>query len=68
VKAFVGRGFHVVANSLKVTQSTEVAASDRVALVAGDIGDPVTAAKIVEMRQRRLARTCPPFRRATSCS
>ena len=32
VKAFVERGFNVVANSRKVTRSTEVAASDRVAL------------------------------------
>ena len=44
VKAFVERGFNVVATSRKVTQSTEVAASDRVALVEGDVGDPVTAA------------------------
>ena len=33
VKGFVERGFNVVANSRKVTQSTEVAASDQVALV-----------------------------------
>jgi short-subunit dehydrogenase len=31
--AFVARRFNVVANSRKVTQSTEVAASDRVASV-----------------------------------
>jgi len=30
VKAFVERGYNVVANSRKVTQSTEVTASDRV--------------------------------------
>src|SRR5215468_10570889 len=54
VKAFVERGFNVVANSLKVTQSTEVAASDRVALVEGDIGDPVTAAKIAETALSRF--------------
>ena len=48
VKAFVERGFNVVANSRKVTQSTEVADSDRVALVDGHIGEPTTAAKIVE--------------------
>jgi NAD(P)-dependent dehydrogenase (short-subunit alcohol dehydrogenase family) len=48
VKEFVERGFNVVANSRKVTQSTEVAASDRVALVDGHIGEPATAAKIVE--------------------
>ena len=32
VKAFVERGFNVVANSRKVTQSSEVAASDHIAL------------------------------------
>ena len=47
-KAFVERGFNVVANSRKVTQSTEVTASDRVALVDGHIGEPATAAYIVE--------------------
>jgi len=47
VKAFVERGFNVVANSRKVTQSTEVAASKQVALVDGNIGEPATAAKIV---------------------
>jgi NAD(P)-dependent dehydrogenase (short-subunit alcohol dehydrogenase family) len=48
VKAFVERGFNVVATSRKVTQSTEVAASSQVALVDGDIGEPATAARIVE--------------------
>jgi NAD(P)-dependent dehydrogenase (short-subunit alcohol dehydrogenase family) len=48
VKAFVERGFNVVANSRKMTQSAEVAASDHVALVDGHIGEPATAAKIVE--------------------
>ena len=48
VRAFVERGFNVVANSRKVTQSTEVAASDRVALVDGHIGEPATATRIVE--------------------
>jgi NAD(P)-dependent dehydrogenase (short-subunit alcohol dehydrogenase family) len=47
VKAFVERGYNIVANSLKLTRSTEVAASDRVALVEGDIGEPATAARIV---------------------
>src|SRR6516165_11245496 len=54
VHAFVERGFNVVANSLKLTQSTEVAASDRVALVEGDIGDPATAARIVEAALSRF--------------
>src|SRR5256714_4787961 len=48
VKAFVERGFNVVANSRKVTHSTEVAASDQVALVDGHIGEPATAAEIIE--------------------
>src|SRR2546428_5715357 len=48
VKGFVERGFNVVANSRKVTQSTKVAASNHVALVDGHIGEPATAAKIVE--------------------
>jgi NAD(P)-dependent dehydrogenase (short-subunit alcohol dehydrogenase family) len=53
-KAFVERGYSVVANSLKVTKSTQVAASDRVALVEGDIGDPATAARIVEAALSRF--------------
>src|ERR1700752_5208111 len=54
VKGFVERGFNVVANSRKVTQSTEVAASDQVALVDGDIGEPATAAKIVDTALSRF--------------
>src|SRR5713226_2157627 len=54
VKAFVERGWSVVANSRKVTQSTEVAASDRVALVDGHIGESATAARIVETALSRF--------------
>jgi NAD(P)-dependent dehydrogenase (short-subunit alcohol dehydrogenase family) len=54
VKRFVQRGFNVVANSRKVTQSAEVAASDCVALVEGHIGEPATAAKIVETALSRF--------------
>src|SRR5246500_3447125 len=54
VNAFAQRGFNVVANSRKVTQSTEVAASDHVALVDGHIGEPATAAKIVETALSRF--------------
>jgi NAD(P)-dependent dehydrogenase (short-subunit alcohol dehydrogenase family) len=35
VKAFVERGFNVVANSRKISKSTEVAASGQIALVDG---------------------------------
>ena len=54
VKAFVERGFNVVANSRKVTQSTEVAASNQVALVDGHIGEPPTAARIVQTALHRF--------------
>jgi NAD(P)-dependent dehydrogenase (short-subunit alcohol dehydrogenase family) len=54
VKAFVERGFNVVANSRKVTQSTEVAASDRVALVDGHVGEPATVAQIVKTALSRF--------------
>src|SRR5438477_11522299 len=54
VKGFVERGFNVVANSRKVTQSTEVAASDSVALVDGHIGEPATAARIVQTALSRF--------------
>jgi NAD(P)-dependent dehydrogenase (short-subunit alcohol dehydrogenase family) len=43
--AFIERGYNVVANSLHLTAST-FAASDRLAVVAGDIGDPSTAREI----------------------
>lgn len=54
VKGFVERSFNVVANSRKVTQSTEVAASDHIALVDGHIGEPATADKIVETALARF--------------
>jgi NAD(P)-dependent dehydrogenase (short-subunit alcohol dehydrogenase family) len=54
VKAFVERGFNVVANSRKMTQSTEVAASSYVALVDGHIGEPATAARIVKTALSRF--------------
>src|ERR1700722_11290273 len=54
VRAFVERGYNVVATSRKVTQSTEVEAGDFVALVDGDIGLPATAARIVETALHRF--------------
>src|SRR2546422_7916766 len=54
VKRFLERDFDVVANSRKVTQSTEVEPSDHVALVDGHIGEPETAAKIVETALSRF--------------
>jgi NAD(P)-dependent dehydrogenase (short-subunit alcohol dehydrogenase family) len=47
VKTFVERGYDVVATSRNVTRSAEVTASEQVALVDGDIGEPATAARVV---------------------
>jgi NAD(P)-dependent dehydrogenase (short-subunit alcohol dehydrogenase family) len=54
VKLFAERGFNVVANSRRVTQSTEVTASDHIALVDGHIGEPATAAKVIETALSRF--------------
>src|SRR5579863_8964799 len=44
-KAFIKRGYNVVANSRKITESG-FTPSDRLAFVDGNIGEPSTAAKI----------------------
>src|SRR4051812_38222057 len=54
VRAFVERGFNVVATSRKVTQSTEVQASEYIALVDGDIGSQATAARVVDTALARF--------------
>lgn len=52
-KAFLERGYNVVANSRKVTESG-LTPSDKLALVDGNIGDPATAAKIIETAVSRF--------------
>jgi NAD(P)-dependent dehydrogenase (short-subunit alcohol dehydrogenase family) len=54
VKAFLERDYNVVASSRTMTQSKEITASDRVALVDGDIGAPVTAARIIDTALTRF--------------
>jgi len=54
VRAFVERGFNVVANSRTMSRSTAVRASDQVAVVDGHIGEPATAAEIVETASTRF--------------
>jgi len=54
VKGLVEQGWSVVANSRKMTQSAEVAASDHVALVDGHIGEPATAARVVDTALSRF--------------
>ncbi len=54
VQGFVERGMNVVANSRQVTRSTEIAASNQVALVDGHIGEPATAARIIDTALSRF--------------
>src|SRR5262245_12518892 len=48
VKAFLDRGYNVVATSRNVTKSKELPSSPKLALVDGDIGDATTAARGAE--------------------
>src|SRR6201997_5056679 len=56
VEAFLKRGYSVVANSRNITKANPFAAAASVALVDGDIGDPRTAATIVDTAVSRLGR------------
>ncbi len=49
VKAFLDRGYKVVANSRNITGSGAFEASDKLALVDGNIAEPATAARIAEV-------------------
>lgn len=55
-QSFLDRGYNVVANSRNITKANPFAASANVALVDGDIGDPGTAAKIVDAAVLRFGR------------
>ncbi|HTP66946.1 MAG TPA: SDR family oxidoreductase [Geobacteraceae bacterium] len=48
VKAFLDRGYNVVANSRNITRSGAFEMSDKLALVDGNIAEAATAAKIAE--------------------
>jgi NAD(P)-dependent dehydrogenase (short-subunit alcohol dehydrogenase family) len=56
VEAFLNRGYSVVANSRNITKTNHFPSSANVALVEGDIGDPRTAAKIVDTAVSRCGR------------
>ena len=56
VEAFLKRDYSIVANSLNITKANPFAASANLALVDGDIGDPKTAAKIVDSALSRFGR------------
>lgn len=54
VKAFLDRGYNVVGNSRNITRSSDLKASDKLALVDGSIAEPETAAKIAEVAKSRF--------------
>jgi NAD(P)-dependent dehydrogenase (short-subunit alcohol dehydrogenase family) len=56
VKVFAERGLNVVANSRRISDLKEIAASSKIALVNGNIGDPTTAQQIVDTAQSRFGR------------
>jgi NAD(P)-dependent dehydrogenase (short-subunit alcohol dehydrogenase family) len=56
VEAFLNRGYSVVANSRNITKTNPFAGSANLALVDGDIGDPETAAKIVDRAVSKFGR------------
>ena len=56
VQAFLKRGYRVVANSRNMTRANPFPASADLALVDGDIGDPSTAATIVDTAVSRFGR------------
>ena len=56
VEAFLERGYNVVANSRNITKENPFAATANVAPVDGDIGDPGTAARIVDTAVSRFGR------------
>jgi NAD(P)-dependent dehydrogenase (short-subunit alcohol dehydrogenase family) len=54
VQAFLARGDRVVANSRNITKSGPLAESATLALIDGHVGDPQTAARIVEAAVSRF--------------
>jgi NAD(P)-dependent dehydrogenase (short-subunit alcohol dehydrogenase family) len=56
VMAFLDRGYNVVANSRNITKSGAFTVSPNLALVDGDISDPNTAEKIVNIAVSRFGR------------
>jgi NAD(P)-dependent dehydrogenase (short-subunit alcohol dehydrogenase family) len=54
VEAFLKRGYSVVANSRNITNANPFPVSANLALIDGDIGNPNTAAKIVDIAVSRF--------------
>jgi NAD(P)-dependent dehydrogenase (short-subunit alcohol dehydrogenase family) len=56
VEAFLERGYNVVANSRNITKTNPFGPSPNLALIDGDIGDPSTAATVVDTAVSRFGR------------
>jgi len=56
VEAFLQRGYNIVASSRNISKASPFPAAANLALVDGDIGDPKTAAKIVDTAVSRFGR------------
>jgi NADP-dependent 3-hydroxy acid dehydrogenase YdfG len=56
VEAFLRRNYNVVANSRRIAEVKPFPESASLALVGGDIGDPNTAAKIVDTAVSRFGK------------
>jgi NAD(P)-dependent dehydrogenase (short-subunit alcohol dehydrogenase family) len=54
VQAFLARGYNVVGTARNATKSKELSASDRLALVDGDIGQFETAKKVAEVAIKKF--------------
>src|SRR3989440_11288514 len=54
VRAFLARGYNVVGTARSATKSKELSASDRLALIDGDIGQFETAQKVAELAITRF--------------
>jgi NAD(P)-dependent dehydrogenase (short-subunit alcohol dehydrogenase family) len=54
VRTFLDRGYKVVANSRSISRSGAFAESEQLALVDGNIAQPETAAKIVDVAKRQF--------------
>src|SRR5579863_6310289 len=54
VKAFLDRGYNVVANALEITTSNAFEASDKLALVDGSVAEAATAVKIAEVAKNKF--------------
>ena len=53
-QGFLREGFNVVATSRGVTSAGTLSASDQLLLIDGDVGDPSTAARVMEAAGRRF--------------